>query len=145
MVVLGSLLVACGSEAATDEEEAGSGSATPAATLERFAGSWAVRAHDEAGDSIPGHVLFATGDPSGWTITFENRPVIPARLIDASGDIVVLETDPYESVLRPGVQVRVLFVHRLTGDRLSGRFWANYNVAGASAILRGTTDGTRTQ
>ena len=146
LVSFGSLLVACGSEAATemgDAETNAASSASPSATLERFAGTWVVHARNEARDSLPTHTLTATADPGGWSVTFPDRPVIPARVVEASGDLVVIETEPYESVLRPGVRVRVLFVHRLVGDRITGRLWANYDVAGAAAILRGTTDGAR--
>ena len=143
VVVFGLLLVACGPETATTEEAGGEGASAPSATLERFAGTWQVNARDEAGDTLPSHTLTATGDPSGWTVTFPDRPAVPVRVVDASGDLVVIETDRYESVVRPGVQVRVLFLHRVAGDRLTGRFWANYDVSGATAILRGTTDGTR--
>jgi len=55
----------------------------------------------------------------------------------------VTETAPYESVLRPGVRTTVLFITRVSGDRTSGRLVAMYDVAGANAILRGFTEGTR--
>jgi hypothetical protein len=145
LVVLG-----CGGEPAGDEggaaaapEGAAAASADPGETLAKFAGRWQVNARNEVGDSLPSHVLTATADTTGWTITFPDRAPIPVRIIEASGDLVVIETEPYESVLRPGVRVTVQFVERVSGDRTSGRLLALYDVAGSNAILRGVTEGTR--
>jgi hypothetical protein len=145
VVVLG-----CGGEtegeeggAATRSEGAAATTTDPGGTLAKFAGRWQVTARNEVGDSLPSHVLTATADSTGWTITFPDRPPIPVRIIEASGDVVVMQTEPYESVLRPGVRVTVQFVERVSGDRTSGRLLALYDVAGSNAVLRGVTEGTR--
>ena len=65
------------------------------------------------------------------------------HIVEASGDLVVTQTDPYESVLRPGVRTTVLFITRVSGDSTSGRLIAMYDVEGSNAILRGFTQGTR--
>jgi hypothetical protein len=145
--VFGVLLVSCGDESTGDESTAAGttteAAAEPTGTLERFAGTWHVRARNEVGDTLPSHDITATGDTAGWTLTFPNREPIPMRILNASGDLVVAETAPYESVIRPGVRVTVLYFTRLHGDSVSGRFIAMYDVDGANAILRGLTDGTR--
>ena len=143
------MLLSCGGEPAGGEEgaagasESAAAAAEPAGTLARFAGRWQVTARNEVGDSLPSHVLTATADTTGWTITFPDRPPIPVRIVDASGDLVVMETEPYESVLRPGVRVTVQFVERVSGDRTTGSLLALYDVAGSNAVLRGVTEGTR--
>lgn len=129
-----------GGTTATAEPAAASG---PEEALAKFAGSWQVSARDEAGGELPGHVVTATADTTGWSITFPDRPPIPLRIVDASGDLVVTQTDPYESVIRPGVRTTVLFITRVSGDSSRGRLIAMYDVAGSNAILRGTTEGTR--
>jgi hypothetical protein len=149
--VLLSMVVVLGCGGETEGEEGGTaasseGAATtadPGGTLAKFAGRWQVRARNEVGDTLPSHVLTATADSTGWTITFPDRPPIPVRIVEASGDVVVMQTEPYESVLRPGVRVTVQFVERVNGDRTSGRLLALYDVAGSNAVLRGVTEGTR--
>lgn len=148
VVACGSLLLACGPEeggvpSAETDTNMSAVSAGQEEALGRFAGRWQVRSTNEAGDSLPSFLLVATEEATGWTITFPDREPVPARVIDASGDLAVIETDRYESVLRPGVRVRVLFVQRLSGDRLTGRLLAQYDVAGSAAILRGSTEATR--
>ena len=143
VVVLG-----CGGEPAGGEEGAasadgGAAAADPGGTLAKFAGRWQVTARNEVGDSLPSHVLTATADTTGWTVTFPDRPPVPVRIVEASGDVVVIETEPYESVLRPGVRVTVQFVERVNGDRSRGRLLALYDVSGSNAVLRGITEGTR--
>lgn len=148
VAAIGFLLLACGpgaerdTPAATDSAAVADGRA-PGDALASFAGRWQLSSRNEAGDSLPGFLLDATASTTGWTITFPDRAAVPVQVIDASGDLAVIETERYESVLRPGVQVRVLFVQRVSGDRLTGRLLAQYDVAGSAAILRGTTEGTR--
>ena len=142
------VLLGCGGEPAGDEAgaaapEGATAAADPGGTLAKFAGRWQVTAQNEVGDSLPSHILTATADSTGWTITFPDREPIPVRILEASGDLVVIQTDPYESVLRPGVRVTVQFIERVRGDRTTGRLLALYDVAGSNAVLRGVTEGTR--
>ena len=143
---VGVLLVACGGAEGVDEgveTDAPAASSAPRDALAKFAGTWQVRARNEVGDSLPSHTITATGDTTGWTLGFPNREPIPMRILDASGDLVIAETQPYESVLRPGVRVTVLYFTRVHGDSTSGRLVAMYDVDGANAILRGYTEGVR--
>ena len=148
-VLLSSVLVlACGSEPAGEEGGTAATAETaaapdPAGTLAKFAGRWQVSAQDEAGGELPGHLVTATSDTTGWSVTFPDRPPVPLRIVEASGDLVVTQTDPYESVIRPGVRTTVLFITRVSGDSTRGRLIAMYDVAGSNAILRGSTRGMR--
>lgn len=144
LFLLLSVFAACASEEAAEDAASQDVEDTASeSTLERFAGNWAIRAFDTAGDTIPGHVLIATADSTAWTINFTDRPPIRAHILDASGDLVVYETERYESVIRPGVQVTVVFVSRINGESMTGRFIAHYDVGGAAAVLRGRTEGSR--
>jgi hypothetical protein len=111
--------------------------------LAQFAGTWRVRGTNEAGDSIVSFVLTAARDTAGWTLELPNRPPIPLRVVAVAGDSVVTEAGPYESVLRPGVQVRTQAVVRLQGDRLVGTTVARYSTTGPDSVLRVRTEGTR--
>lgn len=108
-----------------------------------FAGTWQVRGFNEAGDSIVGYQLALTADTSAWTITLPNRPALPLRVVALAGDSVVTEAGPYESVLRPGVQVRTTAVLRLQGDTLVGSTVARYTTTGPDSVLLVRSKGTR--
>ena len=147
LLVCTATLAACGTAstddtAAADSAQSSTSSDSP---LQRFAGDWHLRQWNTVGDTIPSLVLHATADTAGWTAKFPDRDPIPVRVVDASGDLVVTEMGPFPSVIRPGVQVTVQFVTHLYGEELRGHLLAIYNVNGPSAILRGRTEGTRTQ
>ena len=113
-------------------------------TLAAFSGDWNVRAMPEQGDStLVTYVVRATNDTSGWTITFPNREPIPMRVLSVAGDSVVLEVGPYESALRPNVQVITRSVNRVQGDRMIGTAVARYQNAGADSVRRLRIEGTR--
>jgi hypothetical protein len=115
----------------------------PGLTPAQVAGTWNVKAWNDAGDSIPGFTLIATPDPAGWTMTFANRPTMPVRTVFA-GDSVVAEWGPYESVLRPGVTVTSSTVNRLVDGKLVGALTAKYHAqTGADSIMHGKTEGTK--
>jgi hypothetical protein len=117
-------------------------SATPV-TLASFAGSWQVTASNEAGDSVLAYQIVATGDPSGWRVMLPNRPPTVQTSVVVSGDSVVSEAGPFESALRPGVQVRSHAVLRLQGDQLVGYTIAHYDVKTADSVVRLNVQGTR--
>ena len=118
-------------------------SESPSSQLANFVGTWRVRGFNEAGDSIVGFQLIATGDTSGWTIAFPNRPAIPLRVVAAAGDSVTTEAGPYESILRKGAQVRTRAVMHLQGDKLVGTTIARYATSGPDSVLQVRTEGTR--
>ena len=147
MLVCSAGLWACGGgEPATDTMTMGD-TATPvtatASPLSALAGRWSVRVMNAAGDSIASYELMATADGNGTTLTFPGRPALPVTIVEASGDSIVTEIGPYESVLRPGVQTTTRSVNRVQGDQLTGTFHAMYAGAGADSMLHGTMQGTR--
>ena len=146
------VLAACGkpdTEAAdttaADTTAAAAAVAAPAPlSLSQVAGRWNVRAVPETGDTTPTtFVLNATGDTTGWTITFPNRQPIRTRVLAVDGDSVLTETGPYESARRKGVQVTTRVAWRLEGDRLVGRTVARYVTTGPDSVLQLRSEGTR--
>lgn len=115
----------------------------PSGQLADFAGTWRVRGLNEAGDSIVGFQVTATGDTLGWTIAFPNRPAISLRVVAAAGDSVITEAGPYESVLRKGVQVRTRAVMHLQGNKIVGTTIARYATTGPDSVLQVRTEGMR--
>lgn len=127
-------LVACSrgdNSVATADSAAAAAAAVP---LSAFAGHWQMRAYNEAGDSIVGYQLTATADTAGWMIALPGREPIAAR-VGRAGNEVTLDAGPYESVLRPGVQVRTEGALLLDGDSLLGTTIARYST-GADSVVR---------
>ena len=109
MVALVALaLVACAGGEKKEADSAAAATATvgPAALdLASLAGKWTQVVMAEGSDSvIVTSELNAGADASSWTITLPGRPAQPVR-VTVSGDSVMTEAGPYESVLRKGVMV----------------------------------------
>ena len=121
---------------------------TPAAknplALSDVAGRWRLKAMNYRGDSLTTYTITATGDTSGWSITFPNRPALPLQIVGVAGDSIVTETGPYPSVLRSTVSVRSLrSIYRLEGGQLVGSFTARYETTLPDSVLHGTHVGSR--
>jgi len=119
--------------------------APPAAAvnLADFAGTWTVQVMGEASDSVlVTNTIVASADPAAWTMTLPGRPPMALR-VSTSGDSVVTEVGPYESVLRPGVQVSTRSAMKLEGGMMMGRTVANYAGGGADSVRVLRTRGTR--
>ena len=114
--------------------------------LADVAGKWNMRSVPSAGaDTTPTtYVLTATGNTSGWTLTFPGRPPVPAK-VTVDGDSITIDAGPYASVRRKGVQVTTHSVNRLQGGSLVGSTTAHYKVKTADSVLTLTNSGTRAQ
>lgn len=134
-------LVACGGqesgemEAADEMQPAGLSAAD-------LAGTWDMRAYPAGSDSAVTYRVIATEDPAGWTSEISGRGPVNIT-VTIAGDSVVAVTDPFESVLRPGVMVTTTTVARLQNGRLVGTMVARYEGAGADSVLTGRIEGTR--
>jgi hypothetical protein len=134
-----------GTSAAVASGTTAGGAAAGTVDFARLAGKWNVRAVPEAGtDTTPTlSVLTATGDTSGWTVTFPGRAPIPVRVTHVAGDSIVTEIGPYESVRRKGLRVDTRGTIRLQGDKLVGQTIARYRTSKSDSILMLRTEGTR--
>jgi hypothetical protein len=121
--------------------------AAPAAAginLADLAGTWNFTTMPEDRDTVlVTYQLVATADQNGWQILLPNRPPVPAQVLAAEGDSIVLHAGPFESVLRPGQQVTTHTVLRMQGDRLVGTLKAMYQVTTADSVAMLRTEGTR--
>lgn len=112
--------------------------------LADLAGTWDMKTMAEGSDSVlVTFELMATADTAGWMQHFAGRDPIPMRVLAVNGDSVVTETGPFESVLRPGVQVTTHSVMRLQDGRLVGTTIARYKTSGPDSVVRIRTEGTR--
>ena len=121
--------------------------APPAAapiSLSEVAGKYAVIGKNEAGDStLVTYELNATGDTTGWTITFPKRKPVPIRVVSVSGDSIVAEAGPYTSAIRPGINVTTHTVYRLENGKLMGRTVAHYATKGPDTVRIVISEGVK--
>jgi hypothetical protein len=78
----------------------------------------------------------------GWTMMLPDRDPIEG-VATTSGDSIIVDAGPYESVRRDGLMVTTHAVYRLEGDRLVGTVVAHYETSDADSVLTLTTEGTR--
>lgn len=112
--------------------------AAPAAapiSLQSVAGKYRVTSRGQSGDTtVVTYELNAMGDTTGWTITFPNRPAVPVRVISVSGDSIVTESGPFQSVRRSGVPVTTRTTFRWVDGKLVGTTVAHYKVSGPDTV-----------
>lgn len=114
--------------------------------LADVAGKWTVQGMAEGSDSVLiTYEVNATATTDGWTVVLPGRDPI-ALHVTTGGDSVVMRGGPFESVLRPGVQVTTESAARLVNGQLEGWTVAHYQgVAGADSLATLRTRGTRAQ
>ena len=128
---------------ATTADTAAAAPAPAPITLADVAGKWNLRTVPTGGDTtVVTSVLDAKSTTSGWTITFPGRKPV-AEHVTLAGDSLILESDPYPSVLRKGVTVHTTGVLRLRDGNLVGQNTAHYSVKTADSVLVLNTTGTR--
>jgi hypothetical protein len=113
-------------------------------SLAEVAGKWTVRTMAENSDSVlVTSEMTATADTSGWVTIVPGRPPLPTRVIEVAGDSITTEFGPFESVLRPGVQVTTRTVMRMRDGKLVGSLVARYVTTGADSVTRLRLEATR--
>ncbi|HJR36565.1 MAG TPA: hypothetical protein VJ817_16530 [Gemmatimonadales bacterium] len=113
-------------------------------SLAEVAGRWTVRTMAENSDSVlVTSEMTVTADTSGWMTMIPGRPAMATRVIEVAGDSIVTEFGPFESVLRPGVQVTTRSVMRLRDGKLVGHLMARYATTGADSVARLRLEATR--
>ena len=81
-------------------------------------------------------------DNAGWTFNFPKRKPVKVT-VSASGDSIISDAGPYESVLRKGVQVTTHSVTRLVDGKLVGTTTAHYATKGADSVRALRVEGTK--
>lgn len=128
-------------EEATDELPADTVAAAPTISLADIAGTWNMRSVPETGDTTATvFQLQATAD--GITLFLPDRDPVEG-VVTTSGDRIMVDAGPFESVRRAGVMVTTNAEYWLEGDRLMGTTVAHYVTTEADSVLRLRTEGTR--
>jgi hypothetical protein len=127
--LLSLVVLACG-----PAEDAPSEAAAP---LADFAGTWQNEVMLQGTAEPVRSTMHAMATESGWTIDLEGRPgvVVHPSIV---GDSLVTTTEPYESVLRPGVMVTVRSAALLQGDMMVGTVEATYQTPSGQEKAPGT-------
>jgi hypothetical protein len=112
--------------------------------LKTVAGKYKVTSRGQGGDtSTVTYELNATGDTTGWTITYPNRKAVPMRVIMVSGDSVVTEAGPFQSVRVAGVPVTTRTTYRWENGNLVGTTVAHYTINGADTVRTFIVEGVK--
>ena len=139
------VLVGCAKKEA--EPAADTTAAAPAPmmlTAADVAGKWHAVVMTETSDSvIVEYDLTATAADTGGVMQLPNRPAMTPTRVMFSGDSLVIEMGPYESVLRKGLQVTTRSVSRLQGGMLVGSTTAHYATASGDSVVMLRTRATR--
>lgn len=147
LLCLSILIVGCnsGERRTAANSTAAAARAMPAPlALADIAGRWTVSAVRQGSSiSYVTYDMNVTGDTSGWTVVFPDRPAMPARVLTLAGDSFVVEIGPYRSVVRPNVKVVARTTGRLVNGRLTGRFAAHYGMSGPDSLVVGRFEATR--
>lgn len=119
--------------------------AAPSIDLASIAGFWNVSTTRQGSDSVlVTATIIASADPMMWMLVLPGRDTIPMG-VTVSGDSLLTAFGPYESVLRPGVQVSNTGVLHLVDGKLTGPMQAHYAVTSADSVVNLWVSATRTQ
>ena len=144
---VGLFLVDCESEPAeepTGELPADTVAVAPTISLADIAGTWDMRSVPVSGPDTTATVSQSVITPDGWTLMLPDRDPIQG-VVTTSGDSIMVDAGPFESVRRDGAMVTTHAVYRLEGDRLVGTTIARYATTEADSVLELATEGTRAQ
>lgn len=146
LILTGGLLVlGCQREPSVDPtEEPAADTVAAAATisLADVAGTWDMRSVPETGADTTATVYQIQATADGWTLYLPDRDPIEAA-VTTSGDSIIVDAGPFESVRRAGLMVSTRGVFRLEGDRLVGTTVAHYQTTEADSVLSLHVEGTR--
>ena len=137
------LLLGCAQEATEEAtDEAADTAAVEGISLANLAGTWNMRttSTDPADTFVNQYQIVI--DEAGWTMNFPDRDPVSATVV-VDGDNVITDTDPFESVRRPGTMVTTHTVFHMEGDRLVGDVTATWQTAAGDSVGQLRTEGTR--
>jgi hypothetical protein len=145
VMATGLLLGGCANEPAeeaTEELPADTVAAVPTITLADVAGTWDMRSVPVSGEDTTATVYQSIVTADGWTLMLPDRDPIEG-IVTTSGDSIMVDAGPFESVRRDGATVTTHAVYRLEGDRLVGTTYAHYETSEPDSVLELATEGTR--
>jgi hypothetical protein len=115
----------------------------PDLSLADFAGTWQNVVTLEGVEDPVATTTNATATPEGWTMMLEGRPDI-ALTPSIVGDSLVVVSESYESILRPGVMTTVRTATVIENGEQVGSVVVTYSTPDGEQQVRGSMRGTRT-
>jgi hypothetical protein len=129
--------------AKSDAPPAMEASAAPTIDLATLAGAWSAAATPEGSDSVVlRYTVNVSADPTGWTSVLPGREPMSLS-ITVSGDSILTQSPPFESVKRPGVQVSSSGYLRLVDGKLTGPMFVRSATADSVTVVNLWTTLTR--
>lgn len=140
------VLSACeqATEEATEEPTSDTTAAAEGIALSELAGTWnmTTTSTDPADTTVNEYQIVI--DESSWTLHFPDRDPVQST-VSVEGDRIIVDSDPFESVRRPGTMVTTHTIFRLEGDRLVGDVTAHWQTTDPDSVGQLRTEGTRAQ
>jgi hypothetical protein len=120
------MAMACSKEEEAPAADTMAVAPAPMMNLADMAGTWSMKVMPQASDSVVASgEITGTSTTDGWVMMLADRNPIPLT-VSVSGDSVMMDSAPYESVLRKGVQVWTHTVSRMHNGMLMGTTTAHY-------------------
>ncbi len=90
-------------------------------------GDWVGRSMRGKSDSVITAVTTTFGADKKVWLKFPNRPPVAATLVAMGGDSVVIETEKYPSITRPGHTSTVRMTNHVRDHKMKGTFHATFD------------------
>ena len=115
----------------------------PTVSLGHLAGIWNVTVKPEGKDTVVATYILNNTDTTDWTFMFPKGKPIHEKITGYRGDTIVMETDWFDSAVRPGLKVKTnSLVWELDG-KLMSKVTARYQNAGADSVRQLISEGIR--
>ena len=98
-----------------------------AITWSDLAGEWNGKSVRGKSDSVITTFTTTFAADKSITLAFPKRKPIPSKLVTMAGDSVVIETDKYDSITRPGHQTSVRMTLHVGNHKMWGPFHATFD------------------
>jgi hypothetical protein len=137
------LLLGCTQEATEEAtDEAADTTAVEGISLADLTGTWnmTTTSTDPADTFVNQYQIVI--DEANWTMIFPDRDPVSATFV-LDGDNVITDSEPFESVRRPGTMVTTHTIFHMEGDRLVGDVTATWQTAAGDSVGQLRTEGTR--
>ncbi|TFH66774.1 MAG: hypothetical protein E4G90_01795 [Gemmatimonadales bacterium] len=119
--------------------------AAPTIDLASLAGTWAAAATPQGSDSVViRYTVNVSADPTGWTSVLPGRDPM-SLTVKVSGDSILTQSPPFESVARPGVQVSSSGYLRLVDGKLTGPMYVRSATGDSVSVVNLWTTLTRVE
>lgn len=115
----------------------------PTVSLGHLAGVWNVTVKPADKDTVVATYILNNTDTTDWTFMFPKGKPIHEKITGYRGDTIVMETDWFDSAVRPGLKVRTNSLVWEQDNKLMGKVTAHYQNAGADSVRQLVSEGIR--